>query len=127
MPRGLEPRSGSRGAPRGTRARSSLPRDVVAELRQTSKPGRADQAISRMERAAQLLERGDARGALAEAEKAKAFAPRSASVREIAGLALYQLGRFREALTEMQAYRRMSGRADQNHIIADSLRAVGRP
>jgi tetratricopeptide (TPR) repeat protein len=27
----------------------------------------------------------------------------------------------------MQAYRRMSGRADQNHIIADCLRAVGRP
>jgi len=122
MPRGLEPRSGPRGAPRGTqRARSSLPRDVVAELRHTAKPGRAEQAISRMERAAQLLERGDARGALAEAEKAKALAPRSSSVREIVGLALYQLERFREALTEMQAYRRMSGRADQNHIIADCL------
>ncbi|HYG72502.1 MAG TPA: tetratricopeptide repeat protein [Actinomycetota bacterium] len=80
-----------------------------------------------MERAAQLLERGDARGALAEAEKAKGFAPRSAAVRELVGLALYQLERFREALTEMQAYRRISGRADQNHIIADCLRAVGRP
>ncbi len=43
------------------------------------------------------------------------------------GLALYQLERFSEALTEMQAYRRMSGRADQNHIIADCLRALGRP
>jgi tetratricopeptide (TPR) repeat protein len=128
MPRGFEPRPGPRGAPRGTqRARSSLPRDVVAELRQTAKPGRAEQAISRLERAAQLLERGDARGALAEAEKAKGFAPRSSSVREIAGLALYRLERYREALTEMQAYRRMSGRADQNHIIADCLRAVGRP
>jgi tetratricopeptide (TPR) repeat protein len=127
MPRGLEPRSGARGSPRGTRPRSSLPNDVVAELRQTAKPGRADQAISRMERAAQLLERGDARGALAEAEKAKAFAPRSSAVRELVGLSLYQLERFREALTEMQAYRRMSGRADQNHIIADCLRAIGRP
>ena len=27
----------------------------------------------------------------------------------------------------MQAYRRMSGRADQNHIIADCLRSLGRP
>ncbi len=27
----------------------------------------------------------------------------------------------------MQAYRRMSGRADQNHIIADCLRAAGHP
>ena len=43
------------------------------------------------------------------------------------GLALYSLERFSEALSEMQAYRRMSGRADQNHIIADCLRALGRP
>ncbi len=42
-------------------------------------------------------------------------------------MAFYQLDRFREALTEMQAYRRLSGRADQNHIIADCLRSVGRP
>jgi tetratricopeptide (TPR) repeat protein len=43
------------------------------------------------------------------------------------GLALYGQGRYREALSEMQAYKRMTGRADQNHIIADSLRATGRP
>jgi tetratricopeptide (TPR) repeat protein len=80
-----------------------------------------------VERAAQLLERGDARGTLSEIRKAKELAPRSAAVRELTGLALYQLERFRQALTEMQAYRRISGRADQNHIIADCLRAVGRP
>jgi tetratricopeptide (TPR) repeat protein len=45
----------------------------------------------------------------------------------VLGLAYYRLERFREALTEMQAYRRMSGRADQNHIVADCLRAIGRP
>jgi tetratricopeptide (TPR) repeat protein len=75
----------------------------------------------------ELLERGDARGAAAEAGSAKDLAPRSAAVREVLGLALYRLERFREALAEMQAYRRISGRADQNHIIADCLRAVGRP
>ena len=125
MPKSLQPRSGHRPAPRGRR--SGLPGDVLSDLRQTSKPGKADQTIARMERAAQLLERGDGRGALAEAQKAKEFAPRSASVRELVGLSLYQLERYREALTEIQAYRRISGRADQNHIIADCLRAVGRP
>lgn len=125
MPKSLQPRSGHRPAPRGRR--SGLPGDVLSDLRQTAKPGKADQAIARMERAAQLLERGDARGALAEAQKAKEFAPRSASVRELVGLSLYQLERYREALTEIQAYRRISGRADQNHIIADCLRALGRP
>ena len=43
------------------------------------------------------------------------------------GLALYGQERWHEALTELKAYRRMSGRADQNHVIADCLRAVGKP
>jgi tetratricopeptide (TPR) repeat protein len=126
MPKALQPRPGGRGAPR-SRQRPALPGDVVTELRHTSKPGKAEQAIARLERAAKLLERADAPGALSEVHKAKELAPRSASVRELAGLALYELERYREALTEMQAYRRISGRADQNHIIADCLRAVGRP
>jgi tetratricopeptide (TPR) repeat protein len=99
----------------------------VSELRHASRAGKAEAAIARLERAVQLLDRDDARGALAEAQKAKELAPRSAAVREVLGMALYRLERFREALTEMQAYRRISGRADQNHIIADCLRAVGRP
>jgi tetratricopeptide (TPR) repeat protein len=42
-------------------------------------------------------------------------------------MALYDQERYREALTEMQAYRRMSGRADQNHIVADCYRALDQP
>jgi tetratricopeptide (TPR) repeat protein len=91
-----------------------------------SRPGKADLAISRLERAVALLERGDAPGSAAEAAKAKDLAPRAPAVREVLGLALYGSDRFQEALSEMQAYRRMSGRADQNHIIADCLRSLGR-
>jgi tetratricopeptide (TPR) repeat protein len=125
MPKALQPRPGPR-APK-TRRHSGLPAEVVAELRHTARAGKAEAATARLERAVQLLEREDARGAAAEAQKAKELAPRSAAVREVLGLAFYRLERFREALTEMQAYRRMSGRADQNHIIADCLRAIGRP
>jgi len=92
-----------------------------------SRTGKADMAIARLERAVVLLDRGDAPGAAAEAAKAKELASRAPAVREILGLALYELERFSEALSEMQAYRRMSGRADQNHIIADCLRSLGRP
>jgi beta-glucosidase len=42
-------------------------------------------------------------------------------------MALYRTGHFREALRELQAYRRITGRADQNHLIADSHRALGSP
>ncbi len=92
-----------------------------------ARAGSADRAIARLERAVELLERGDPRGAASEAAKAKAVAPRSAAVREVLGLALYGQRRWREALSEMQAYRRMSGRSDQNHIIADCHRALGHP
>lgn len=97
------------------------------ELRAVARAGSADRAIARLERAVELLERGDARGAASEAAKAKALAPRSSAVREVLGLALYGQGRWREALSEMQAYRRLSGRYDQNHIIADCHRALGHP
>jgi len=92
-----------------------------------ARPGKAEAAISRLERAVELLQRGDARGSVAEALKAKALAPRSPAVREVLGMGLYHLERYREALSELQAYRRMSGRADQNHLIADCLRDAGRP
>lgn len=124
MPKAPRPRSATRSTPRRT---SSLPSEIVREVRGTARPGKADAALSRLDRAVELLARGDARAAAVEALKAKALAPRSAAVREVLGMALYHLERYREALSELQAYRRMSGRADQNHLIADCLRAVGRP
>jgi tetratricopeptide (TPR) repeat protein len=96
-------------------------------VRSTARPGLADQALSRLSRAADLLGRGDARQAVKEAEKAKEAAPRSGGVREVLALAYYSAERWRDALREAQAYRRMTGRADQNHIIADSYRALGNP
>lgn len=125
MAKPLRPRPGAQR--RGSApAKPSLPRDVVDEVRRTTKPTAADDAITRLDRATELLERGDAPGAAREAAKAKALAPRSGAVREVLGLALYGDERWQEALAEMKSYRRLSGRPDQNHIIADCLRAVGK-
>ena len=120
--RGRGPSPGSSG-----RASSTLPKEVVGELRRSAKPGRADEAIAAVERAAKLLQREDPRGAGREAERAKRAAPRSAAAREVLGLARYGEERWREALTELQAYRRISGRLDHNHVIADCQRALGHP
>jgi tetratricopeptide (TPR) repeat protein len=119
MPRALSPRPSGR--------RRQQPAQPVRALNRVARSGKEHQAASRLERAVQLLERGDSRGAVAEAQKAKELAPRSASVREVLGMGLYQQRRWREALSELQAYRRMSGRADQNHLIADAERGLGRP
>ncbi|MEX2101520.1 MAG: tetratricopeptide repeat protein [Actinomycetota bacterium] len=99
----------------------------MGEIRRAAKPGRADEAIADLERATVLLERGDPRAAAREADKAKRSAPRAGVVREVLGLAHYGEEQWHEALTELQAYRRLSGRQDQNHVIADCQRALGHP
>ena len=86
-----------------------------------------DAVVSAVFHAEQRLAEGDAEGACAYLRWARAKAPRSAALREALGVAAYAAGTYDEALAELTAYRRLSGRVDQNHLIADSLRAQGRP
>ena len=126
MPKSFQPRAGARA--KGTPSKQAiLPRDVEEDIRRTARPAQHADVLSRMGRAIELLERDDPRGALPEAERAKAMAPRSASVREVLGIAYYGVGRWPDALTELKAYKRMTGRVDQNHLIADCYRALERP
>jgi tetratricopeptide (TPR) repeat protein len=127
VPKALTPRHGGHSRGRSAPRSDDLPREVVDEVRRVTKPTQVRDALSRLARAAELLERGDTGAAAAEASKAKQLSPRSATVREVLGLALYGQRRWREALTELKAYRRLSGRVDQNHVIADCLRAIGKP
>jgi tetratricopeptide (TPR) repeat protein len=76
--------------------------------------------------AASALEEGDTARALELLTWAKAVAPRSAVVRETLGIAAYHAGDFEQAHRELLAYRRMTDRHDQNHLLADSARALGR-
>jgi tetratricopeptide (TPR) repeat protein len=83
--------------------------------------------VRAFEEAVDLLQRNRAGAAVSSALRAKDLAPRSGLVREVLGIALYRAERFRDALRELQAYRRMTGRLDQNHLIADCYRALGSP
>jgi tetratricopeptide (TPR) repeat protein len=120
-PPGLR-RAGPAARPQARGARSA-----EEQIRGAARPGRGDEAVKAFRQAVDLLERGRHAPAIAQALEAKALAPRSALVREMLGIALYRAERFREALRELQAYRRMTGRADQNHLIADCHRALGAP
>jgi tetratricopeptide (TPR) repeat protein len=100
---------------------------VTSEILQSSGPARGRDALRHADRAATLISEKDPEEAVREALQAKRLAPRSASVREILALALYGAGQWSRAIAEMQAYRRMSGRLDENHVIADCYRALGKP
>lgn len=126
MSKPLRPRLRGRPQRAGERT-GQLPRDVLDEVRRATRPSDQADAVARLSRAIELLERGDVEAAAREAGRAKRLAPRSAAVREVLGLALYGQGRWQEALTELKTYKRLTGRVDQNHLIADCLRGLGRP
>jgi len=77
--------------------------------------------------AGDALSEGDLEGAIRLLEWAKSAAARSAAVREALGVTRYHAQDFAGAQSELLAYRRLSGRHDQNHLLADCARALGRP
>ncbi|MCA1720183.1 MAG: hypothetical protein LC779_03450, partial [Actinobacteria bacterium] len=69
----------------------------------------------------------DPEQALLHARAARALAGRVGAVREAAGLAAYHNGEWSDALSELRAARRITGRADQLPVMADCERALDRP
>lgn len=65
--------------------------------------------------------------ALSHARFARSRASRVAAVREAAGLAAYHAGEWSEAVGELRAARRLSGRSAHLAVLADCERALGRP
>src|SRR5204862_5206318 len=49
-----------------------------------------------------------------------------AHVRQLLGLTSYQLGRWPEAIRELEAYHSLTGEFDQHPVLADSYRALGK-
>jgi hypothetical protein len=104
-----------------------LPRGVRKEIDRVIGPGpRARDIALALSVGGAAIDEGLAEEAVEALGWAKHAAPRVASIREAFGVALYLAERFGDALSELQAYRRMTGRNDQNHLIADCLRALDR-
>ena len=98
---------------------------LVAEIRAAAGPRDRERASAAFTRAVVALAAGDVHAALPAAREAKQLAPRAPAAREVLGIACYRAGEFRDAIAALGAYRRMSGRTDQNHLIADAYRATG--
>jgi tetratricopeptide (TPR) repeat protein len=53
-------------------------------------------------------------------------APTAVSVRELYGLTLYRLGRWKQAAAELEAFADLTGTTEQHPVLADCYRALGR-
>ncbi|MGH3164599.1 MAG: hypothetical protein ACRDN0_01735, partial [Trebonia sp.] len=99
-----------------------ISREVKAELR--GLPSDLAVAVGRYLVAAELAK--DPEQAYRYAQAARAIAARIGVVREVTGVAAYRSGRWAEALAELRAAKRLSGRGEYLPLIADSERALGR-
>jgi tetratricopeptide (TPR) repeat protein len=96
---------------------------VKAELR--GLPADLAATVGRYLVAAELA--SDPEQAYRYAQAARRLAARIGVVREVSGITAYQTGRWAEALTELRAARRLTGRGEHLALMADSERALGRP
>jgi tetratricopeptide (TPR) repeat protein len=88
---------------------------------------RLDQRLeARLADAVRAYERDRYRDALRLLATVERRAPGVPAVMELAGLALYRLGRWRQALRRLEAFGRLTGSVDQLPVVADCYRALGR-
>jgi tetratricopeptide (TPR) repeat protein len=96
--------------------------EARAELR--TLPGHLADAVARLLVAAS--QEPDPERAYEHSLQARKLAARVGVVRETAGVAAYQAGRWAEALAELRTARRLTGRVSYLPLMADSERALGR-
>ncbi|MGH8908942.1 MAG: hypothetical protein ACRD0K_21225, partial [Egibacteraceae bacterium] len=120
-------RDGARPArPALPEGRPRLPVDVYRDLRGTAKATELTQVMQAFAVAEEALSEGDPERAVEVLTWARSMAARSPSIREALGVAAYLRGDFAAAHRELLVYRRLSGRHDQNHLLADCVRGLGR-
>jgi hypothetical protein len=119
--------SGGRTATTGARTRGVTGSTTVDDdLREAVPSGRLPRVAGRMRDAGDAFSRGRFEEARRILRPLAVQAPRAASVRELYGLSLYRLGHWAQAARELEAYRSLTGSAEQNPVLADSYRALGR-
>lgn len=115
--RGRAPRKAGAGTA-GANARDELVRALGAQ--------KGDRANARLRDAAHAFERERFEESRVLLKPIAEQAPQAASVRELLGLTYYRLGRWKDAVRELEAFREIVGTAEQNPVLADSYRALKR-
>lgn len=118
----------ARGAttrPPPQRPAKEVPAHVRDEVARAAGPARAERSTSRLQDAAGAYSREryqDARRIIAPLAEQL---PGSPAVRELHGLTLYRMGKWRDAIKELEAFHQLTGSVDQLPVVADCHRALG--
>ncbi|MGH9283636.1 MAG: tetratricopeptide repeat protein, partial [Acidimicrobiales bacterium] len=115
--------AGAGHRPRSTKA---LPAEVHDELGDAVDRAQAVRVERRLAEATTAYERDRYEEALRTLRPVARLAPASPAVRELHGLTLYRLGRWKAAIRELEAFHALTGSFDQHPVLMDSLRATGR-
>lgn len=112
--------------PTRKKRKREVPFDVSTELREVASPREVARIELRLADAARAYERERYLDALPTLRDLARTARGSSAVRELLGLTYYRLGRWKEALAELREFAAMTASVDQNPVIADCERALGR-
>ncbi len=98
---------------------------VRAELARAVGTAKVERYEQRLKDASRAFEAERFADALRMVKKLADDAPTAAAVRELYGLTLYRMGRWRNAAKELEAFRQLSTSTEQHPVLADCYRALG--
>jgi tetratricopeptide (TPR) repeat protein len=129
---GPPPRATARDAIAALSARHThpLPPELAAEIRNAADTATAyhrERLVERAESAYGSLERGRDLDALRAIKPVADEVPTVAGVRELAGLAAYRSGRWREAVRHLQAFATLTDSTEHLPVLMDCQRALHKP
>jgi tetratricopeptide (TPR) repeat protein len=108
------------------RPRRTAPADVAHEIHSKVSRTQAARVEQRLMEAAKTFERERYKEADRQLKTLVDQAPDVPAVRELYGLNLYRMGRWREAAKQLELFRKQTGSVEQHPVLADSYRALGR-
>jgi tetratricopeptide (TPR) repeat protein len=111
-------------------SRKALPPEIAAEIRKAADVATAahrERLVERAESAYGAYDRARYQDALRAIKPVVEETPSVAAVRELAGLAAYRTGKWRDALRHLQAFAVLTDSTEHIPVLMDCQRALGKP
>jgi hypothetical protein len=118
-------RSSQRRAQRATKRVEGALEIDRERLRRRLGAARAERTIARIGEATAAYSEDRFEDARKTMKPIAELIPEEPAARELHGLALYRLGRWRKAVDELEEFARLSGSTEQHPVLADCYRALG--